>query len=269
MKGLSSILRVSEEAKKALREIGLTEYELRVYLSLIERGVMTANELSQHSGVPYSKIYEVLNSLERKGWIEAEHGRPSKYYPKAPIEALEATKIQIEDRIKTWEKKVAEELQPIYEKRELREKPDIWILRGEHNIMAKIQEMIEKASSELMIAIPSFAKNLAGRYAQQILSKQQKADVRIMLMVTKDFEESIIKLLKGFVEVKVREDMFGGGVIADGREVLLILGEEKPNLVIWSDYVGLVKLARDYFQHLWSSSAPAKLGSKPYDCSNM
>lgn len=254
MKSLSSALNVSEEAKKVLREIGLTEYELRVYLSLIERGVMTASELSEHSNVPYSKIYEVLNSLERKGWIEVEHGRPSRYFPKAPIEALEATKIQIEEKIKKWERKVAEELQPIYEKRELREKPDIWILRGEFNIIAKIQEMIEKASSELMIAIPSFAKNLAERYSSQILSKQERTNVKIMLMVTKDFEKSILGLLGEFVEVKVREDMFGGGIIADGKEALLILGEEKPSLVIWSDYIGLVKFARDYFQYLWNSS---------------
>ena len=254
MKSLSSALKVSEEAKRALREIGLTEYELKAYLSLIERGVMTASELSQHSGVPYSKIYEVLNSLERKGWIEVEHGRPGKYYPKAPIEALEATKIQIEEKIKNWERKVAEELQPIYEKRELREKPDIWILRGEYSIMAKIQEMIEKASSELMIAIPSFAKSLAERYSHQILSKQEKANIKIMLMVTKDFGESVVRLLGEFVEVRIREDMFGGGIIADGREALLILGEEKPSLVIWSDYIGLVKFARDYFNYLWASS---------------
>jgi len=261
VKSLSLALNVSEDAKKALREIGLTEYELKAYLSLIERGVMTASELSQHSGVPYSKIYEVLNSLERKGWIEVEHGRPSKYYPKSPIEALEATKIQIEDKIKNWERKVIEELQPIYERREIREKPDIWILRGEYSIMAKIQEMIEKASSELMIAIPSFAKNLVERYAQQILSKQQKTETKIMLMVTKSFEESTIKLLRDFVEVKIREDMFGGGIIADGREALLILGEEKPSLIIWSNYMGLVKFARDYFQYLWNSSASSENSS--------
>jgi len=49
--------------------------------------------------------------------------------------------------------------------------------------------------------------------------------------------------------------MFGGGVIVDGKEALLLLGEEKPTLVIWSDHVGLVKFAKDYFQYLWESSA--------------
>jgi hypothetical protein len=48
--------------------------------------------------------------------------------------------------------------------------------------------------------------------------------------------------------------MFGGGVIVDGKEAILFLGEEKPTLVIWSNHVGLVQFAKDYFEHLWDSS---------------
>jgi hypothetical protein len=65
------------------------------------------------------------------------------------------------------------------------------------------------------------------------------------------------KNLKGFAgigEVRVRDQMFGGGIIADGKEAILILGEEKPNLVIWSNHVGLVQFAKEYFQFLWDSS---------------
>jgi len=55
-------------------------------------------------------------------------------------------------------------------------------------------------------------------------------------------------------EVRVREGMFGGGVIVDGREALLLLGEEKPTLVIWSNHIGLVQFAKDYFQQLWDTA---------------
>ncbi|UCH31245.1 MAG: hypothetical protein JSV05_07025, partial [Candidatus Bathyarchaeota archaeon] len=57
------------------------------------------------------------------------------------------------------------------------------------------------------------------------------------------------------VEIRSREELFGGGVIVDGAEALLFLGEEgKPSLVVWSNHVGLVKFAKDYFEHLWDSS---------------
>jgi hypothetical protein len=61
----------------------------------------------------------------------------------------------------------------------------------------------------------------------------------------------------GINELRIRDHMFGGGVIADGKEALLFLGEDKPNLVIWSNHVGLVEFAREYFQFLWASSVDA------------
>ena len=70
---------ISDKTRRSLQEFGLTDYEIRSYTSLLEIGPATASELSESSSVPYSKIYEVLGSLEKKGWIEMEHGRPSKY----------------------------------------------------------------------------------------------------------------------------------------------------------------------------------------------
>ena len=122
---------VGDKSIRVLRELGLTTYESAVYLSLVEKGVMTASEVSQDAGVPFSKVYEVLNGLDRKGWVDVERGRPSRYFARAPVEAFEAAKRRLNEKVTGWGRAVAEELQPLYEKRELREKPDIWILRGE------------------------------------------------------------------------------------------------------------------------------------------
>jgi len=241
---------VSEEARKVLREVGLTDYETRAYLSLLERGVLTASEVSEHGGVPYSKIYETLNSLERKGWVEAERGRPSRYFPKSPSEALEATRLRLEDMVGGWKRVVLGELQPLYERRELREKPDIWILRGEFGVLAKLKEMLSTAKKELMVAAPAFAKGFLDA-SVPLLSQLRGRDVNVQVMVTRGWD---LKKIANVGEVRVRDGMFGGGVIVDGREALLLLGEDKPTLVIWSNHTGLVKFARDYFQYLWESA---------------
>ena len=55
---------ISDKTKKSLEKIGMTSYEIKTYTSLLKGGELTASELSQKSGVPYSKIYEVLGSLE-------------------------------------------------------------------------------------------------------------------------------------------------------------------------------------------------------------
>jgi len=220
---------------------------------LLEKGATTASQVSEHANVPYSKIYETLNSLERKGWIETKRGRPSRYYPKSPSEALNAVRLRLEDSLKSWEQTVVSELQPLYEKREIREKPDIWILRGEFNTLAKLREMLSKAKVELMIAAPTLTKALVEAVASMLISFKG-SEVKTQLLIGKDVEEQIIEKMMDVAEVRVRDRMFGGGVIVDGKEALLLLGEEKPTLVIWSDHMGLVKFAKDYFQYLWNSS---------------
>ena len=241
---------VSEEARKTLREIGLTSYETRAYLALIESGVMTASQVSERSDVPYSKIYETLNSLQRKGWIETKKGRPTQYYPKSPSEAFQATRLRLEEKIRLWKQAVVDELQPLYEHRGFREKPDIWILRGESSVLAKLQEMLDGTRKELMVAAPEFARVFVVAGAPT-LNRLQSSGVDVQVMVTGDWN---IEKLEGVGEIRIRDGMFGGGVIVDGREALLLLGEEKPTLVIWSNHIGLVKFAKDYFQHLWKTS---------------
>jgi sugar-specific transcriptional regulator TrmB len=245
---------VGERTRKFLRDLGLTSYESAVYLSLIERGVMTASEVSESAGVPFSKVYEVLNSLERKGWVDIERGRPSRYFAKSPEEAFEAAKRKLDEKVRSWEQTVVGELQPLYEKRELREKPDIWILRGEASVLTKLREMLNKARSQVMIAAPLFAQRLAEK-AMPLLSSFRLSDVKVLVLVAGEPKDWGLEEKMGVVEVRGRENMFGGGMIVDGEEALLFLGEEdKPSLVVWSNHVGLVKFAKDYFQYLWDSS---------------
>src|SRR3972149_11399289 len=151
---------INENTRTALHEMGLAAYEIDAYIALLEGGQMTAMEISQETQVPYSKIYEVLNSLKEKGWIKSSETRPFKYYPVPPLEATAFTKRMLEDKYQIWEKSVAEEVQPLYEKRELVERPDILILHGQQAIIAKLEEVLKKANRELMIAAPAFTRPL-------------------------------------------------------------------------------------------------------------
>jgi sugar-specific transcriptional regulator TrmB len=243
----------SDAARRVLHELGLTEYETDTYLALLRSGALTASEVSEQSNVPYSKIYEVLNALDKKGWIEVEHGRPSKYFPKSPIEALSMAKLEFQEKLHNWEKTIATELQPIFEHREIREKPDIWILRGELNVLAKLQEMVDNVKTEAMIAAPVFTKPFAGVFLDSLRGLHNR-NVQVLFMAAGNQKDWNLTEFSLVAEVRTRAKMFGGGVICDGKEALLMLGEDKPSLVIWSNHVGLVKFARDYFQYLWDSS---------------
>jgi HTH-type transcriptional regulator, sugar sensing transcriptional regulator len=247
---------VDENTKQTLHEMGLNAYEIDTYLALLDCGQLTAMDVSRQAKVPYSKIYEVLNSLKEKGWIKSSETRPFKYTPMSPLEAAAYTKQRFDDKYTGWEQNVAETLQPLYEKRELVERPDILILHGPQAVIAKMDEVMKKASREIMIAAPAFAKPIVTSADQLLAGLKKSVSVKVM-SAGKEEDWRTLKRIPGINELRVRDHMFGGGVIADGKEAMLFLGEDKPSLVIWSNHAGLVSFAREYFQFLWDSSLKA------------
>jgi len=247
---------IDENTKATLHELGLNAYEVDAYVILLDGGQMTAMEISREAKVPYSKIYEVLNSLKEKGWIRSNETRPFKYYPVSPSEATAYTKQLLEDRYHGFEQTVAETLQPLYEKRDLVERPDILILHGQQAVINKLEEVLKKANKEVMIAAPVFAKPILAS-ADVLLSGLKKTVIVKLMAAGKSDDWKSLKKISSLSELRVRDHMFGGGVIADGKEAMLFLGEDKPSLVIWSNHVGLVGFAREYFQFLWDSSLTA------------
>jgi len=247
-------LPISERTKQVLREVGLNTYEIDVYAALLDGGQLTAMEISEKTKVPYSKIYEVLKMLKEKGWVKTVESRPAKYYPAPPNEALATTEAKLQDKITDWKQTITSELQPLFEKREIIEHPDILILHGIQSVTSKLVETLKKATKEIMIAAPEFAKKMLSS-APLLFDVLKKTNAEVKLMVTGNAEQwSNLEKLTGPVKLRVRNNMFGGGVIVDGKEAMLFLGEEKPSLVIWSNHAGLVRFAKEYFQFLWESS---------------
>ncbi len=249
---------VTEKTKKALREIGLTEYESTAYLFLLTSGPATAGQISRSTVLPYSKIYDILTSLEEKGWIEVESGRPKRYFPKPPSEALEATKLQVESSLAENISQIHGELQALYGGRGLQERPDIWILRGEFSIVAKIKEYLNETRKELMLAAAVLPKQLL-EYLASDMARLKNLNISVKILVTEKVEPKHLKELSIFGEVKVKEQMFGNGVIVDGRKVMLLLGKDAGSeyLAICSDHIGLAELSKEYFEYLWADARKA------------
>ena len=252
-------MNISDKSRKAMENLGLTSYEIKVYLSLLERGSMTASDISKISGVPYSKIYEVLNSLENKVWLESDSSRPQKFYPKSPSTALEAVRLQKENEIKNNEEIIKNELIPIYEKSGIREKPEIWVVRGFYNIAGKVNEIIQNSQRELLIALPQLAQDIA-KSLQPMLRTLHDKGIRIVVLVSEGTSIEIIKAISRIADVRIKNNMFGGGVIGDGIQVLILLGEEgnrngsSQPIAIWAEHPGLAVYAKDYFNYLWNDA---------------
>src|SRR3989339_1838404 len=106
---------VKEEFLGRLRKIfDLNLYEVKVWTALLSRGVSTAGELSNISDVPRSRTYDILESLEKKGFIVMKVGKPIKFIALKPAEVVERVKrnlmIEAQEKSKRLEQLKSDEV---------------------------------------------------------------------------------------------------------------------------------------------------------------
>ena len=246
---------ISDKVRKSLEKIGLTSYEIRTYTALVNGGELNASELSNKSGVPYSKIYEVLGTLEEKGWIDSDDSRPTNYIAKSPTTSLDTTKQSLDTEFSNNQNKILAELVPLYEKSGTSEKPDIWFISGVMNIVSKIMEMVENCRDEVMIAVPQAGEEIVKQALPKLRQLHDKG-IEITVLTSDSLDKESLKAISRVADVKVKEGLFGGGIISDKRYVVILLGPEISSsssseiVAIWADHSGLAGFAREYFEYL-------------------
>src|SRR3990167_7795915 len=90
---------VKDEFIKKLRAaFDLNIYEVKIWAALLSKGVATAGELSDMSNVPRSRSYDVLESLEKKGFIMVKIGKQIRYMAIKPEEIIKRFKDRINEK---------------------------------------------------------------------------------------------------------------------------------------------------------------------------
>ena len=251
---------VSERAGTALQKLGLTGSEVKAYVALLKGGTMTANDVSREARIPYSKVYAALGSLHEKGWVEEEKRRPIVYTAKPPDTALEELRSRQDTERKEKEQFALDELMRIYVSRGEQEKPDIWIMRGTNEILSRVKNLLLNCRTELLVALPPQLGVFADRI-EPLLAALKEKGVRTMILTSPELPQEGVSQLSRFSELRTRKTMYGGGLISDSREVILLLGGVEQGsvpLAIWASHHGLASFARDYFEFLWDSPGTSR-----------
>jgi sugar-specific transcriptional regulator TrmB len=86
---------------RVLKQIGLTDSEIKVYLALLDLGDSTRGSIVEKSGISGSKVYDVLEKLQTKGLVaiytknKVKHFKPTN--PKQILYYLEDKRAEIRD----------------------------------------------------------------------------------------------------------------------------------------------------------------------------
>jgi hypothetical protein len=118
-----------------------------------------------------------------------------------------------------------------------------------------------------LVALPSVAQDVA-KPMQPVLRTLFEKGIKISVLASEDTSADVVKALSRVSEVRLKTGMFGGGVIGDGKHVMILLGESMGEngvvdpIAIWADHAALAGFAKDYFQYLWED---AKVQTKKAD----
>ncbi|MCD6524361.1 MAG: TrmB family transcriptional regulator [Thermococcus sp.] len=139
-----------EEIIEKLQRLGLTKYESIAYITLLKLGPSKATDITKESGIPHTRVYDVLSSLHRKGFVDVMQGTPRLYKPVNPEVVLERIKEDIVHDIEALKKAFLE----LYREVHGEELPEIWTIQGFDNTVERAEYVIRSAKHEVLINTP-------------------------------------------------------------------------------------------------------------------
>lgn len=263
-----------EDLLSRLRKIfGLNLYEVKIWTALLSRGISTAGELSSIAAVPRSRTYDILESLERKGFVLMKLGKPIKFIAIKPEEVIERAKQnfleeakekgKILDEIKNSE--LMKQLEEIYNKGiKYLEVYDLsGAVRGRHNIHSHLNSILSKAQKEVYLFLT--AEGLKRKYEvlKTTLEKLHKKGVKIKVGAKITNENyKIAKELSKIAEV--RNIPFNARIILiDGKSLMFMLMDDSeihPNYDtgIWINSEFFSNAIKKLIENTWNSATPLK-----------
>lgn len=227
---------VKDELLNRLRHyLSLNLYEVRVWTALLSRGVSTAGELSDIGNVPRSRAYDVLESLEKKGFITMKLGKPIKYLAVEPKEVIERVKKNVKLNAEEKSKKLDDlkstdalkELSLLYKQGiDYIEPTDLsGAIRGRHNIYTHLECMIKGATKNVTLVTTSKGLLRKVEALKPELEKLAKKGVKIKVAapITKETRDAVKELSK-IAEVKhLNNKIAARFCTVDGKELMFMV----------------------------------------------
>lgn len=225
---------VQKEFLNKLGALGLNSYEAKLWAALLSRGISTAGELSDIANVPRSRSYDVLESLEKKGFVIMKLGKPIKYIAVKPKDVVERVKSKIIEDAETnaksldklKESKMLQELNMLHSKGiDLIEPSELsGSFKGRNNLYTHLDSMIKTAENSIIIATTAEGLIRKADYFRRSIyrANENGVKVRIVAPITKE-SKSAAKRLSEYAEIKHSDKVLGRFVIVDNKQITFML----------------------------------------------
>ena len=237
---------INQQLVKQIKEyFNLNIYETKVWLALLSKCVASAGVIAEMSGVPRSRTYDVLESLEKQGFAIMKLGKPVKYIavkPNVIIEKLKSNTLKnanekIKALLKLKTTKEYSELEELYDTgiQPVKHEEISGAIKGKLTIYSHIREVLEGAKNQVIICTSINEIKNKSRFFSLIFDRLKKAKIKVIVALSGDEKE--IKKINSKFKINAKPiNIDAKFYIADGEQVLFIISKaELPEqeIAIW------------------------------------
>jgi sugar-specific transcriptional regulator TrmB len=243
----------------------LNVYETKVWLALLGKGVASAGEIAEISGVPRSRTYDVLENLEKKGFAIVKLGKPVKYIGVKPRIVLEKLRNNIrknaEERIHSLsnirETDEFSALEGLYKNgvSPIKREELSVALKGKSNITNYLRDILQNANKEVIICTNAEEIKSKIKLFEQTFKTLSKAGIKIKIALSGDAKT--IKQLADQLGIKIlHAEIDSKFFIIDRKEILFYLSKrtDSDDVAIW--------LNSEFFIQAFTSLFEKAMGGK-------
>ena len=236
------------EIEEALQTLNFTKNDSKVLLTLCKYKILSPADIARNSGVDRARVYDSLNRLIEKGFIQKEPVKRGANYQVIPVEKIFKS-IRDDYKSKISETMVLEKVITELKIDEEESEPRVWAISSKEKVRKKVKELVSSAKNRIFFVITpdllmeELSKGTSDWIFKELWNKKFSNDGIQIVIALKYFEalkEEIKKLLKINIVIHSIE---GDSVIPFG-----LLISDNDFLLTTLDQI---EIAPEYTSGLW------------------
>lgn len=260
---------VKEDFLKKLRStFNLNIYEAKIWTALLSRGLASAGELADMSGVPRSRSYDVLESLEKRGFVIIKLGKPIKYLAVHPAEVVKRVKHSIKNDSETQismlddikETNTFKELELLHKQGIITVDPGSLsgAVKGRHNLRGHIANLLENAEKTVSIMTTDSGFVRKSEEFMDLFKKlnQRNVDIKIIAPINSEEAKKKAQEIREFAKIKNTASIQARFMIIDNDVMFMIENDNKVHesydIGIWVKTPYFATALKQMFEEVWN-----------------
>lgn len=264
--------KAAEKLHRAFEALGLTPYQAKVQVALLQAGPANCLELARLAGIPRTSIYQILDELDAKGVASRLPGNgPAVWSSAGRTDVLDRLVALEEERLtelKSRSARVAQMLDELLPEQQMASLPYVQVIHDPSRVKPLYEQLLMQTEHELLVFNrPPYALTI-GRAQPVIVDTARRAEARVLYQAAQAegpeydaWHHEMAAYHDLGVEGRVVEELPIKLAIFDRKATLLSLDDPLlPQvgfpITLLIEHPGYSKVQANAFENLWASATP-------------